>query len=1209
MKLFAAQVHDLQDTLKVALSNGDMFATTPDRLTKAETNAQNRRTLSEYEQYRTTHADQLKTLRSMSNVESEWFAITRTEQRIATVIDAARTTGQNLVAVPDERDAVIREIAGREEFRMAIAHAEDAGRVTLSESNATLVQQVLDDTPTTIGGTARSIRQGAGAAPVYTPLSQRGFTTAELLAGDLSAGQAFRTAGLLATAADTVRTGQRATQLLGQDNPLAAQSELAHFAGRNVGGWAGGSAAAYALGSSGAGPMVLIAADAYVMTKAGEKAAELLDNRAIYNQTDHDGVHWSFNGTAWSRDGKADTTNDGTYNPTATPIVASYEKARELNYQATNAAAALALRDAPAPQDPYRQPASATDRPSLSTADWQRDASDGQWHRLVKTEITGANDRGSYVQDTATPARAAELDAQAQEVIARNIANSPGAIAARYELAYHRSGWAADGLPMSPAVQQALPDPDALTASNGQRYYRDIEGQWTGHGAPPDANRVLELETTRALLQPALAEQAQMIAAIQQAPPSPQDQQREETLYRYRILGTELKPEWREAIELATQRTRAAEGLVGDGAMQLQRGPGGTFGADSPIAHLQRGADGVERIAAVTSTEDIRQALQEVQARQQPASPAPQLASMSRASDGSAESDTSSSNASAKPQLVMDMQVRMQAASAAQARQERDQQERQAQDQQQAQARAHALQEQTAHADRANAAAAMQAHAALELGRQALQHEEQQERQVLDAQREQSQRQAHDTQQQEQAQQQAQQTQQREQETRQAQDAEQHQAERSQAQETRHQAQPPLHAQEALQREQEPLPGTASREPPQLHAQSTQQHAPEHRPSQDSVAQHAPEPHAERAQSPAFDRAEQQTQNQHAQESRADDTQHVTVQSAAITPAAPEDPQHAADLQATRHPPTSKVEQQLDALGHAHTVQVPNLPPEQSLAAQRGGHPAEALQHSTPPESDTAAALPVPPHLTHAAASSLAAPTIDRSTGTPEDDADAHQSPSVAQSQEQAPSAAAVPDPDSWAEIARSMREMRIRLEQELETEDRIAQARQARVERGQQPYTDLELREGYDPDGPSALRKPPSRVEDAAQGRQAGAHSAGEQDDDRPQPIRKTITGDPDVDDLLYAIDSKNDLAIEQALKRVANSAHSAALAEQGHAHLDAQALQQAEEQAAAQQALGLAVPAEAQTSRGPVMVMTLPQFAHGPAGGPPGGAPGGDG
>ncbi|PPU69315.1 hypothetical protein XcuCFBP2542_19025, partial [Xanthomonas cucurbitae] len=159
--------------------------------------------------------------------------------------------------------------------------------------------------------------------------------------------------------------------LLGQDNPLAAQSELAHFTGRNVGGWAGGTTAAYALGSSGAGPMVLIAADAYFMSVAGEKAAALLDNRAIYRQTDGDDTHWSFDGRAWAREGKADTTADGVDNPNATPIVASYAKARELNYQATNVAAALALKDAPDPVDPYRQSANATDRPSLSPADWK----------------------------------------------------------------------------------------------------------------------------------------------------------------------------------------------------------------------------------------------------------------------------------------------------------------------------------------------------------------------------------------------------------------------------------------------------------------------------------------------------------------------------------------------------------------------------------------------------------------------------------------------------------------------------------------------------------------------------------------------------------------------------------------------------------------------------------------------------------------------
>ncbi|WP_425527224.1 hypothetical protein, partial [Xanthomonas vasicola] len=1145
----ATQVHDLRDTLKVALINGDAFATTPDRLTKAETNAQNRSTLSEIDQYRAAHADQVKTLRSMSNVESEWAAITHSEQRIAKVVDVARTTGHNLVGVPREPDVLAREIAGREEFRMAIAHAEDAGRVRLSESNAALVQQVLDDTATTIGDAARSIRQGAAATPhpPYTPVSQRGFATAELLAGDLSAAQALRSAGLIATAADTVMTGQRATQLLGQDNPLAAQSELAHFAGRNVGGWAGGTAAAYALGSSGAGPMVLIAADAYFMTKAGQKAAALLDNRAIYTQTDRDGTQWSFNGTAWAREGKADTTNDGVDNPTAMPIVASYEKARELNYQATNAAAALALKDAPAPQDPYRQPANATDRPSLSSADWRRDAADGQWHRLVKAEISGANDRGSYVQDTASPERAAELDAQAQDTIARSIANSPGAIAARYELAYHRSGWAANGLPMSPAVQQALPDPDALTASNGQRYYRNIEGQWTSNGAPPDGNRLLELETTRAMLQPALAEQAQAIAAIRQSPPSLQEQQREETLYRYRIVGTELKPEWRDAIELATQRTRAAHGLTADGSVKLQRGPTGTFGADSPIMHLQRGADGVDRIAAVTSSEDIRQVLLEVQARQQPAAPAQPLASMSRASDGSAESDTSGTNASSSPHLVMDMQVRMQAATAARARQEREQQERHAQDQQLAQARAHALQEQTSREYRAQAARALQAHAVQELRQQELQRQEHQEGQAQDVQqseqarqqaqerqqREQMQQQAHDTEQREQAQRQTEQTQQREQETRQAQDAQQSQQERLQAQTVQHAEQQPLHAQAAPQREHQ---------------------------------QQVADPHSGQRQMTA----------------QASDAR----QDAAAQP--PEQPAHVRLAQAAAPPPSA-----------------PSL--DTAMAADHRDEQQALTPNAQAPEApDPPAALPGSAHLAQAAGPSLDVPTAGRSADSPKDApgvreplsaslADAHDRP------------AAVPaDPNSWEEIARSMRELRIQLEQDLEIENRIAEARQARVDRGERPFTELELRDGYDPNGPSGLRPPRAQPADTA----PHPLAAGEQED-RPQPQRKTITGDPDVDELLYAIDCKDELAIEQALERVANSPYSQALAKRGHEFLDAQAMQEAQEQASLRQALNMDVSTEVQTSRGPVMVMTLPQFAHGPAmqGGSPGGTPGGDG
>lgn len=94
----ATQVTELQDTLKVALINGDVFTTTPDRLTKVEANAQNLRTFSDLNQYRAEHAGQLKALRSMGEVESEWAAITHSEHRIAAVIGAASNTSSNLVA-------------------------------------------------------------------------------------------------------------------------------------------------------------------------------------------------------------------------------------------------------------------------------------------------------------------------------------------------------------------------------------------------------------------------------------------------------------------------------------------------------------------------------------------------------------------------------------------------------------------------------------------------------------------------------------------------------------------------------------------------------------------------------------------------------------------------------------------------------------------------------------------------------------------------------------------------------------------------------------------------------------------------------------------------------------------------------------------------------------------------------------------------------
>ncbi|WAT13701.1 hypothetical protein OZ429_10995 [Xanthomonas fragariae] len=1005
------------------------------------------------------------------------------------------------------------------------------------------------------------------ARPLRIPPGQRGFATAELLAGDLSVNQALRSAGLFATAADTVITGQRATQFLGQDNPLAAQSELAHFAGRNVGGWAGGTTAAYALGSTGAGPMVLIAADAYFMSEAGEKAAELLDNRAIYKQTDRDGTQWSFDGRAWARDGMADTTRDGVDNPTATPIIASYEKARELNYQATNAAAALALKDAPAPGDPYRQPANATDRPSLSTADWKRDAADGHWHRLVKTEVTGANERGTYVQEIALPPRAAELEAQAHAVIARNIANSPGAIAARYELAYHRSGWAADGLPISPAVQQALADPDALTASNGQRYYRNIDGQWTSNGVAADGNRALELETMRAMLQPALAAHAETIATIQQSPMSPQDLQREQTLYRYRIVGTELQPDWREAIELATQRTRQAHGLSGHGALQVQRGPSGVFGADSPFAHLQRGADGVDRIVAVTSAEEIGQALQEVRGRQQTLPPSLEpptrhLMTTALASNDSADTDTSSpasssSSSSSSPQRVLDMQTRMQVDSAAQVQQEREQQARQAQ--QASQMREHMVQVQLAHEEQVRAAQALHIHVTLEQQRQAMQQREQEERQAQQTQQREQQREAQDAQQREQEQRQAQESQQREQQTRQAQEAQQRDQEQRQAQESQQREQQTRQAQEIQQRDQE-----------QRQAQESQQREQQTRQAQEIQQRDQEQHQAQQTQQHEHAiRQAQQRQQDHHQAQEVHWREQQSAQDVAIAhapPLAPQYPQHDASPQqlptahaaAVRHDAsdasgTGTSTQQQQAPAHPQIAQALTERSEPPLAGSFAAARSNDQHTQTPktPAMDVPsapAAWPSSTHLTQTTGQPLGAASAARSTDMPTGMEDASQPPVGSSAGAQSTHAAAEPGSlASWQETLHTMRTLRIKLEQEFQEEQRLSQLTHAQREHEDNfpfPLTDIDINHRHNvyapaPDGDAAFRSQHAMERTAPPTTAQGSDAL----DDARQPKRRDISNNPDVNDLLYAIQSKNDLAIDEALQRIAESAAASAL------------------------------------------------------------------
>lgn len=100
------------------------------------------------------------------------------------------------------------------------------------------------------------------------------------------------------------------------------------------------------------------------------------------------------------------------------------------------------------------------------------------------------------------------------------------------------------------------------------------------------------------------------------------------------------------------------------------------------------------------------------------------------------------------------------------------------------------------------------------------------------------------------------------------------------------------------------------------------------------------------------------------------------------------------------------------------------------------------------------------------------------------------------------------------------------------------------------------------------------------------------EEDLQPPQPGQPSPSGDPAFDEVFFALQSHNELALEQALTRMMASPTALAMQEQARDMLEAEQLEQS--QALAQAAelnpeLAMAAAAELETRRSPVRVMTL--------------------
>lgn len=589
----SGRVEALRDTVRVGLINGDLYTNAPYGLKPDDIRPQVQSFFFNEGRYGQLNAPQLQQLRSFTPIDSGWAGVTHSEHRVVATLRHVQSSPNPLTRGGGAE-------LQRQGLSEAISSAYHGGRLSISSEGVLIVENALGK---------------EAADPLRVPQGQRGFATAGLLLGEASTSQLIRSGGLLASGADAVITARRTSQLLEEGNGTAAQSELTHALARNGGGWIGGMATASVIGTSSFVPAAIVAGDALLMSKAFDKGADLLDNRAIYQQTDKAGVTWQFNGRNWDRQAVMDSAGDGLGNPAERSVGASYEKARELGAYAHVKAVELALGKAPPPQDPFSIPAKDGEG-RLDNPNWHRDAQTEQWTRQVKIGVSGANDRGIYETQTASPERASELNREAVQRIENNIANGKAAIAASY-LETRAATRASDFVPLVPeAVEQARARPEAIQGSDNQLYQRDEAGQWSHAGQIAQGNMALELELTRAIQQPSLDQFNQTIAALQSRPlPSAAEVNQNEVRHSYYAAGVALSPAWEQSIALATARTREQHGITGPTLQELGPVTEGNAGASRPITHYQVGQDGVARAVATTSTQELQAAWNEVRAR------------------------------------------------------------------------------------------------------------------------------------------------------------------------------------------------------------------------------------------------------------------------------------------------------------------------------------------------------------------------------------------------------------------------------------------------------------------------------------------------------------------------------------------------------------------------------------------------------------------
>ncbi len=315
---------------------------------------------------------------------------------------------------------------------------------------------------------------------------------------------------------------------------------------------------------------------------------------------------WEYNQGRWQRDDlRADLVSDGIDAPRKHAFSAPSETARELSYLASVEAVQQAMGKTPEPRNPFVQSASDSDAYSLRPRDWAYQPDSGKWTREVVTALDHRELQSKAEYHHAKPERAAQLSAQAMQMIDNNVAQGPALIAAQYQIAHQRNGWNSFG--GEPAAVSTALNPELLQTSDGKHYQRDAQGQWMHEGVAASPHRALELELTHERLQPALQQHAQSLAQMPAWQALTQEQLDRESLSRlYADNHVVPSSERFEAAYAAVLQTREQHGLSpANSSLALTKDMNGHFTTDSAIQHLQYDSASVVRVAATTTREDI----------------------------------------------------------------------------------------------------------------------------------------------------------------------------------------------------------------------------------------------------------------------------------------------------------------------------------------------------------------------------------------------------------------------------------------------------------------------------------------------------------------------------------------------------------------------------------------------------------------------------